>query len=94
MSECLQAYIGLGYMCLLGLPIPRGGRANKNFNALTQIAQPKFLIGKAQIAEVKNKIGKAQAQIAQEKIKSVKRKRNLFQKFNKAQNAQTLKKNW
>jgi len=22
MSECLQAYVGLGYMCLVGIPLP------------------------------------------------------------------------
>jgi len=25
MSECLQAYIGLGYMCFVGLPLPHSG---------------------------------------------------------------------
>jgi len=25
MSECLQAYIGLGYMCLVGLPLAHSG---------------------------------------------------------------------
>jgi len=25
MSECLQAYVGLGYMCLVGLPLPHSG---------------------------------------------------------------------
>jgi len=25
MSKCLQAYIGLGYMCLLGLHLPHSG---------------------------------------------------------------------
>jgi len=34
-------------------------------------------------AQVKNKIGKAQAQIAQEKIKSVKRKQKLRNFFSK-----------
>jgi len=42
------------------MTIGRGGRANKNFNAQAQIAQPKFLIGKtqAQIGQVKNKLEK------------------------------------
>jgi len=25
MSKCLQAYISLGYMCLVGLPLPHSG---------------------------------------------------------------------
>jgi len=38
-----------GWRRVLGnksLPVHRGGRGNKKFNAQTQIAQPKFLIGK------------------------------------------------
>jgi len=45
--------------------LPAVGAQIKNFNAQAQIAQPKFLISKTQ------------AQIAQVKIKSVKRKRKL-----------------
>jgi len=57
-----------------------------------KLRNQKFLIDKTQtqIAQVKDKIGKAQ-----EKIKSVKRKRklrNFFQKFNKAKIEQILKK--
>jgi len=67
---------GAGYLAIRHCFLPRGGRVNKKFNA-----QPKILIGKtqAQIAQVKNKIEKAQ--IAQEKIKSVKRKRKLCNFF-------------
>jgi len=59
------------------------GAQIKNFNAQSQIAQPKFLICKtqAQIAQVKNKIGKAQAQIVQVKNKIGKAQAQIAQLY-------------
>jgi len=69
--------------------------AQIKFNPQAQIAQPKFLIGKtqAQIAQVKIKLEKRKLRKKKKKKKLEKRKlQNFFQKFNKVQILQRLKK--